>query len=106
MIEVELRAWITVPGLPFETEDRWLPFIRHLEQRHAEELGPVLTWDGDAAVVIISGDVDDAAELVDRGVRAVTNALHALGLGDCHPTSIDVEPADDPVTDAAHAPVA
>lgn len=96
----EYRVWITVPNLPFSAEAEWEPFIEHLETRCDEELGPVLSWDGDKALVIASVDTDGEASAAQRVVDAVAEALRNTGLGDRYPDAVEVERIDErePVT--------
>lgn len=90
----EYRLWITVPGLPFSAENRWEPFTDHLEREWAT-LGPVFTWSDDAIVAIIATDAAGPADAVRIGVEAVTRALHATGLGNRYPASVEVEKVEE-----------
>jgi len=96
----EYRVWITVPNLPFIRETEWEPFIECLETRHDEDLGPVLSWDGDKALVIASLETEDEASAARRVVDAVAEALRHAGLGDRYPDGVEVERIDErePVT--------
>jgi hypothetical protein len=91
---MEYRLWITVPDLPFEAEERWEPFIRRMEKDH-QNLGPVLTWDGEGGtIVIVAVDTDNEAHAVAQGIEAVADALNAAGLGDHYPASVEIELAE------------
>jgi len=87
---IEYRLWITIQDLPFEAEERWLPFSEHLESSHPG-LGPVFTWSADAMVAIVATTAADEAAAAERGVAVVAQALHASGLGDHYPASVEVE---------------
>ena len=86
----EYRLWITVPQLPVSAEARWQPLIGHLERYHAD-LGPVLSWDGADAVLVIAFDSDSEAHAARTGVGVVADALHRTGLGDRYPRLVEVE---------------
>jgi hypothetical protein len=103
MIEMEMRAWIKVPGLPLSDEARWEPFIEALERDH-DELGPILSWDKEtgAAEIIVLVDTDDQAAAALTAVDAVTAALHKVGLGQHYPASIEVAPV--PADELAQTP--
>lgn len=96
----EYRVWITVPDLPFTCEGHWEPFIEYLEDRHDEELGPILSWDGDKALVIASLETQHEASAAERVVAAVADALRNTGLGDRYPDGVEIEQIDErePVT--------
>ena len=79
MSPMEFRAWITVPGLPFDAEERWESFIRHLEREHAEH-GPIIGWDGDVAHVVISTDAGSESAAARQLSAAVGESLRAVGL--------------------------
>lgn len=86
----EYRLWITVTDLPLSAEAHWQPLVDHLEQHHGD-LGPVLSWDGDEAVLVIALDSDSEAHAVRTGVDVVADALHRTGLGDRYPRLVEVE---------------
>ena len=88
----EYRLWITIPALPVADEARWLPLIRDLERSHGE-LGPVLSWEGADAVLVIALDSDSEAHAASTGVEVVADALHRSGLGDRYPRVVEVEKA-------------
>lgn len=89
---MELRAWITVPGLPFDRDDAWVPVIKHLEQRN--DYGAVIGWTDEGAQFVLSTDADDPAHAADILTHAVTDALRATGHGDLYPAGVEIEPAD------------
>lgn len=95
MTTMELRARITIPTIQFADEHAWEPLARHLEHAHVDDLGPTMSWDKTGTVVTVSSDVADEAELVQRGIDAITESLHATGLGDHYPAAVEVEPAAD-----------
>lgn len=86
----EYRLWITVRELPLSAEARWLPLIEDLEQRHGD-LGPVISWEGSDAVVVIALDSDSEAHAARTGVEVIADALHRSGLGDRYPRLVEVE---------------
>jgi hypothetical protein len=90
----EYRVWITVPNLPFSRSPEWEPFIKNLETRY-DELGPVLSWEGDKALVIASLETDGEASAAQRVVDAVAEALRGTGLGDRYPDAVQVERIDE-----------
>jgi hypothetical protein len=90
MSVMNYRLWITVPGLPWTDEERWAPFIGSLEDRYFE-LGPILGWEGDTAVVVVSLESDSEAHAAARAVDAVADALYATGLGSRYPSSVEIE---------------
>lgn len=102
MRPMEFRAWITVPGLPFDAEERWEPFIGHLEREHAEH-GPILGWDGDVAHVVVSMDARSDSAAARQLCAVVGESLRAVGLGDVRPSVASVEPVslDEPGSAAA-----
>jgi hypothetical protein len=85
----EYRLWITIPDLPIEGEDRWAPFIDHLER--SCDYGAVLGWDGADARVTLSLAAEDEAAATQAVVDAITVALHETGLGDHYPSAVEVE---------------
>jgi len=87
---MEYRLWITIPGLPFTDEDAWGPVIEFLEDRH-QDLGPVMSWQKESAIVVIALDSDSEAHAVQRGVEVVSQALHAVGFGDRYPAGVEVD---------------
>jgi hypothetical protein len=91
----EYRLWITVPGLQFSAEDRWEPFAEHLERRYGN-LGPTFTWTDDAIVAVVSTKASDEADAVWMGIDAVTDSLHATGLGNRYPATVEVEKVEEP----------
>lgn len=86
----EFRLWITVRQLRFSAEEHWLPLIEDLERRHGD-LGPVISWEGFDAVLVIALDSDSDAHAARRGVQIVADALHRNGLGDRYPRVVEVE---------------
>lgn len=92
---MEYRMWITVPDLPFEPEERWEPFGRDLDKRHAE-LGPILSWDGSNAVVILLVDSESEATAAQVAFDAVSDSLRQTGLADHYPAHVEVEHVDEP----------
>jgi hypothetical protein len=92
---MEYRTWTSVADMPFSDEATWLPLTRHLEHEHSE-LGPVFSWEGDGAmVVILASDEPDPATAAEAATRVVSAALHACTLADRFPTVFQVEPAAD-----------
>lgn len=91
---MEYRAWISIPGLPHDG-DTWEPVIEALERDH-DELGPVIAWsDTDIATIVMSTDTIDEATAAATMTAAVSEALHAAGLGRLYPTRIELALADD-----------
>jgi len=89
---MEYRLWITVPDLPLEAEATWTPFIKHLEQAHAD-MGPILSWDGEDAVVVMSTEAVDDVAAGRRGLSAVTEALETAKI-DRHISSLRFDHAE------------
>ncbi len=91
---MEYRAWITIPGLALEREDRWEPFIERMERDHADDLGPTLGWDTpDLAYVVLSVEGRSRSAAAATMVEAITETLQAVGLDDLAPTAIRFEGA-------------
>ena len=86
----EIRARITVPDLPCDDEQRWEPLADALERDHGA-FGPILAWERDDLVTVLSMDATDRAHAVQVLVGAVTDSLHRAGLGDRFPTAIELE---------------
>ena len=96
MSTMEYRAWITVPGLAFEDEERWEPFITSLERERAD-LGAIIGWDGDDAYVVVTTDAPDRATAALELLAAVGDALRRACLEDAEPrvARIEVVPEDE-----------
>src|ERR1700677_2236217 len=89
---MEYRTWISVAGVPFSDESKWMPLTEHLEREHPE-LGPVASWEDDwtTIVLILANDEPDPATAAENAARIVSEALHATGLADRFPTVYEVE---------------
>lgn len=95
MTEVEYRAWISIPRLPFSEEESWGPFIEYLEAVHGD-FGPVLGWDSSVlANVVVSTEAESPTEAAQILFAAVTDALRATGLIDLYPSTVKIEVAED-----------
>ena len=90
---MELRARITIPNVPVEAEHLWERLIERLE-RDTSHLGPVLSWDGRPAVIVMGNDAASYRDAAAAYFNAVTDALAAEGI-DTFPTAVEIEPADD-----------
>lgn len=97
MIEMEYRSRIKVPGLPYEREEEHTRLHGVLLRDHLE-LGPVMSWEGDATVVVLGIDAEDEAEAAAKLSAAVADSLHSCGLGHLYPAAVEIEPADDLAT--------
>ena len=86
----EIRARITVPDLPCDDEQQWEPFADALERDHGE-FGPILAWERDDLVTVLSMDATDRAHAAQVLVSAVIDSLRRAGLGDRYPTAIELE---------------
>lgn len=86
----DYRVTITIPGLPFEAQGRWEPFISHLEHSAAAG-GPVLAWEQAEAQVLVGVSGPDEAEAARVAVTEVIEALHATNLGDRYPSRVELE---------------
>lgn len=53
MLDVDYRAWITVPNLPLEHEAAWEPLMAHLESAYADH-GPIISWYDEGAKIVLS----------------------------------------------------
>jgi hypothetical protein len=91
---MEFRAFLQIPGLPFEDEGRWEPFINRLESNY-RELGPVVGWSEQGAEVVVSIRSASEADATRRAVDAVTDCLRSTGLGELYPGSVEVERVSD-----------
>ena len=90
MDEMEFRARIEVPGLPVEEESRWQPLIERLESKFGD-FGPVLSWEGDSVIVVISTQAVDRGAAARELFGAVAESLNSAGLTDAYPVSLEVE---------------
>ena len=86
----EIRARITVPDLPCDDEQQWEPFADALERDHGD-FGPILAWERDDLVAVLSMDATDRAHGALVLVGAMIDPLHQAGLGDRYPTAIELE---------------
>jgi hypothetical protein len=98
---MEYRAWISVPGLPLEAEQRWEPLIERLEREH-HDYGPILAWEADGAQVVLSTDAPSEAIAARDLYHAVAESLRATGLSELYPTRVAIVPVSaDQITPAA-----
>ena len=86
----EIRARITVPDLPCDDDEQWEPLAEALERDHGE-YGPILAWERDDLVAVLSMAATDRAHAAQVLVGVVTDSLHQAGLGDRYPTAIELE---------------
>ena len=91
----EIRARITVPDLPCDDDEQWEPLAEALERDHGE-YGPILAWERDDLVAVVSMDATDRAHAAQVLVGAVTDSLHRAGLGDRYPMAIELEVIAEP----------
>lgn len=93
---MEIRARLTIPGIPYDRPDLWEPFIERLEADAAGH-GPVLAWteDWQGAIIIMSAEAQSPSLLAEACFGEVTRALQAVGLDDTYPAAIELEPAED-----------
>lgn len=96
---MEYRARIAVPDLPVEDEPRWGPLIDHLEAEFGG-FGPVLSWEGDSMLVVMSTETNDRSTAARTLFDAVADSLSSVGLVDYYPASVEVLVADDHLTPA------
>lgn len=94
MSTVEYRGWIKVPDLPYEREKDHERLHAALLADHVD-LGPVMTWDDDATVVVLATDAEDEAAAASILTGAVSDALHASDLGHLYPAGVEIECAED-----------
>jgi hypothetical protein len=94
MDEMEYRAFLTIPGLDFDKEKRWEPFIERLERTHGD-LGPVIGFVEGGAEVVLAMDSDGEAAVATRAVEIVAECLQAVGLAGLYPRVVEVEPVPD-----------
>jgi len=85
----EIRARITVPDLPCDDEQQWEPFADALERDHGD-FGPILAWERDDLVTVLSMDATDRAHAAKVLVGVVTDSLQQAGLGDRYRTAIEL----------------
>ncbi|MHB1999564.1 MAG: hypothetical protein ACYCSI_05190 [Solirubrobacteraceae bacterium] len=61
-------------------------------------MGPTFSWETDGSMtVILADDYRDRAAAVAGATRVIVDALHATGLGELYPASIEVEPVEQQV---------
>ena len=96
---MEYRARIEVPELPVEDESRWGPLMDRLVG-DCGEFGPVLSWEGDSVLVVMSTEAADRSTAARRLFDAVTECLVSVGLSDLYPVSVEVELADEELAPA------
>jgi hypothetical protein len=92
-MSVEYRTWTSIADLPFDDEAAWLPLTRQIEQSHPE-LGPVVTWDDTALVVILADDQPDPAAAAEQAAKIINDALRTSSLGNRVPKVFQVEAAN------------
>ena len=91
---MEFSVFLQIPGLPFDDEGRWGPFIDRLESDYPE-LGPVIGWSEQGAEVVVSMRSASEADATRRAVDVVTDCLRGTGLGKLYPGSVEVERVSD-----------
>ena len=91
---MEYRAFLTIPGLDFDEERNWEPFIERLERRHAD-LGPVIGFVEGGAEVVLATDSDSEAAVATRTVEIVAESLQAVGLAGLYPRAVEIQPVPD-----------
>jgi len=96
---MEYLAWIDIPGLPHQAEDRWAPFIEHLETHHGK-FGPAIGWEGEVAQLTLSIRTDDPALASRVMFDAVADSLREAGLSDLYPARVEIEPTEDTLVPA------
>ncbi len=96
-MRVEFRIYVQIPGVSLEEESSWERLIDWLEHTY-RDLGPVLSWDDrDTARITLAATAEDLAAAAEVASSAVSQALHATGLGMLYPRAIEVEPIDTPL---------
>lgn len=98
---MEFRAFIQVPGLPYENEPAHEGLFDVL-RRDFGRLGPVMSWTsrGDATVVVLATDAEDESEAAAEMIAAVSMSLHRSNLGNLYPAAIEIEVVDEELTPA------
>jgi len=95
VIDVEYRAWISIPNFPSAEGDAWEPFIDYMEAAHGE-FGPVLGWEsGRLANLVMSTDAESPTEAAQVLFAAAADGLRAVDLVDLYPSAVKIELAED-----------
>ena len=89
----EYRIYTKIPNLPLEPEDQWEPLMTLLEHDHSE-LGPIIGWEDDTAVIILALNAEDESDAASKTTAVLAAALRASGLGDHYPAELEIELID------------